>query len=395
MPLVRPLYTNGDVLENDPLVNPLHMTTTRDRVWVIDSENRDTAWYSKPLTNPEVSPEFSAALTQRVPTEAGELVALGAIDDLVLFFSSSSIFGLDTADTGPDSTGAGDWPPLRRFSREVGCVNAASVITTDVGCFFAAASGIYLVQPTGQLVRVGTDLGETLDPTTITSAHVVPERQEVVFATASSLFVYDYEHQQWAAVGWTAADRPTASGAVLRSSVPYGGETVVVASSGAAWQEDGASQEGVIYQVRTGWIHMSGLQGAQRIRRFGLLGRILFDPTPTPPFESPPEYGTLAIRVYYDYSESAGGGFVPPTYDDYSIDLADVVTNLDPMRLRMRLAHQKCESVSFRVTVGPPSGQGQVFFPRPELAGIALEVGGKRRLFPWAHALGSPAPTPE
>jgi hypothetical protein len=392
-PLTRPLYTNGDVLENDPLVNPLHMATTRDRVWVIDCENRDTAWYSKALTSPEVAPEFSAALTQRVPTEAGELVALGSIDDLVLFFSSSSIFGLDTADTGPDSTGAGDWPPLRRISREIGCVNAASVVTTDVGCFFAAASGIHLVQATGQLVKVGTDLGETLDPSTITSAHVVPEREEVVFATSGALYVYDYEHQQWTTIAWTATDRPTAGGAVLRSSVAYGGETVVVASDGRAWQEDGASEELVFYQVRTGWIHLSGLQGAQRIRRFGVLGRITFDPTPSPPFEDTPAYGSLAIRVYYDYDDT--------DFDDYTIDLATVHTSgdipeLDPMRLRQRLARQKCEAIAFRVTVVPPTaGQGPIFSPRPELVGMALEVGGKRRLFPWAHALGSPAPTPE
>jgi hypothetical protein len=340
-----------------------------------------------------VAPEFSAALTQRVPTEAGELVALGSIDDLVLFFSSSSIFGLDTADTGPDSTGAGDWPPLRRISREIGCVNAASVVTTDVGCFFAAASGIHLVQATGQLVKVGTDLGETLDPSTITSAHVVPEREEVVFATSGALYVYDYEHQQWTTIAWTATDRPTAGGAVLRSSVAYGGETVVVASDGRAWQEDGASEELVFYQVRTGWIHLSGLQGAQRIRRFGVLGRITFDPTPSPPFEDTPAYGSLAIRVYYDYDDT--------DFDDYTIDLATVHTSgdipeLDPMRLRQRLARQKCEAIAFRVTVVPPTaGQGPIFSPRPELVGMALEVGGKRRLFPWAHALGSPAPTPE
>jgi hypothetical protein len=381
VPLTRPLYTNGDVLENDPLVNPLHMTTTRDRVWVIDSENRDTAWHSKPLTNPEVSPEFSAALTQRVPTEAGELVALGAVDDLVLFFSSSSIFGLDTADTGPDSTGVGDWPPLRRISREVGCVNAASVITTDVGCFFASAAGIYLVQGTGQLTWVGRDLGDDVDVNDIVSAHVVPERKEVVFAATNGLLTYDYDHGQWTFVVWTDEQGPT-SGADIVSSVAYGGETVTVSTDGLAWQEDATSEEGVFYAARTGWIHLAGLQGFQRVRRFGLLGRIAFDPPVVPPFETPPLLGTLAIRCIYDYDETQ--------VEDYTIDLASVYTPLDPLRLRFHMKRQKCQSVAFQFTYSPPVGsqQGPRHYGRPELVGLALEVGTKGRLYPRAHALG-------
>lgn len=376
-----PLYTNGGVLENDPTPNPLHATTTRERVWVIDSEDRFSVWYSKRV-QPAVGAEFSGLQTLRVPTEAGELVALGSVDDLVLFFSESSIYALDTADTGPDATGFGDWPPLRRISREVGCVNAASVVTTDVGCFFASAAGIYLVQSTGQLTWAGRDLADTLDPETIVSAHVVSERREVTFATSTGLYVFDYDHSQWTIIGWTDTDRPTASGAVLRASAEYEGESVVAASGGIVWQEDSASQERVLYQVRTGWIHLAGLQGFQRIRRFGLLGRIGFEPALPPVFEAPPNLGTLTIRVFYDYDDTS--------FDDYSIDLFDVLSQLDPMRLRMRLACQQCESISFRVTVNATAiGDQQLYSPRPELAGLALEVGAKKRLYPWAHALGS------
>lgn len=373
-----PLYTNGGVLDNDPTPCPLHCASTRDRVWMIDSEDRFSVWYSKPI-QPAVGVEFSALLTLRVPTEAGELVALGAVDDLVLLMSESSIFGLDTADQGPDSTGAGDFPPLRRISREVGCVNAASVITTDVGCFFASAAGIYLVQGTGQLVWVGRDLGDDVDVSAIVSAHVVPERKEVVFATAATLFVYDYDHGQWSRMAWTAADGPT-SGADIVSTVVYGGETVTVSTDGLAWQEDADSEEPVAYQARTGWIHLAGLQGFQRIRRFGLLGRIAFDPTPSPPFEIPPDFGTLSIRAIFDYDETQ--------FEDYSLALASVYTRLDPMTLRFHMSRQKCQAVAFRFTYLPPSGQGTLFYGRPELVGLALEVGTKGRLYPRAHALG-------
>lgn len=376
-----PLYTNGtpNVLENDPAPCPLHCASTRDRVWMIDSEDRFSVWYSKPI-QPGVGVEFNALLTLRVPTEAGELVALGAVDDLVLLMSSSSIFGLDTAENGPDSTGTGDFPPLRRISREVGCVNAASVITTDVGCFFASAAGIYLVQGTGQLTWVGRDLGDDVDVSTIVSAHVVPERKEVVFATATTLLVYDYDHGQWTRVVWTGADGPTEDAEVV-STVVYGGETVTVSTDGRAWQEDGASQEGVTYQARTGWIHLAGLQGFKKVRRFGLLGRIAFDPTPTPPFDGPVDFGTLSIRAVYDYDETQ--------FEDYTIALADVYTRLDPMRLRFHMSRQKCQSVAFRFTYSPPSGgQGQLFYGRPEIVGLALEVGTKGRLYPRAHSLG-------
>lgn len=380
-----PLYTNGtpNVLENDPTPCPLHCASTRDRVWMIDSEDRFSVWYSKPI-QPGVGVEFNALLTLRVPTEAGELVALGAVDDLVLLMSSSSIFGLDTADNGPDSTGNGDFPPLRRISREVGCVNAASVITTDVGCFFASAAGIYLVQGTGQLVWVGRDLGDDVDVSAIVSAHVVPERKEVVFATSSTLLVYDYDHGQWTRVAWTGTDGPTEDAEVV-STVVYGGETVTVSTDGRAWQEDTSTPllgaEAVTYQARTGWIHLAGLQGFQRVRRFGLLGRIAFDPTPTPPFELPPDFGTLAIRCIYDYDEAQ--------FEDYSIDLASVYTRLDPMTLRFHMSRQRCQAVAFRFTYSPPTpGQGPVFYGRPELVGLALEVGTRGRLYPRAHALG-------
>jgi hypothetical protein len=380
--LIRPLYTNGDILGNDPAPSPLHVATTRERVWLIDSENRDRAYFSKPLSSPEVSPEFSAALYLRMPTEAGELVALGVLDDLVVFFSESSIHALSTADAGPDSTGSGDWPPLRRFSREVGCINAASVVTTDVGLFFASAAGIYLLAPTGQLTWVGRDLGDSIDWAAIVSSTVVPERKEVVFATASSCYVFDYDHGQWTTTVYTGDDGPTTGDADIAEAVAYGGELVLVSTEGIAWEEDASSTERVIYQARTGWIHLAGLQGFKRVRRIGLLGRITFDPELPGIFESPPNLGTIAIRVYYDYDET--------DFDDYTIALLDVRTQLDPMRLRQYLARHKCEALSVRVTVSLTSSGQQAYQPRPELVGLALEVGTLKRLRPWGHSLGAP-----
>lgn len=390
-----PLYTNGRVLGNDPTPCPVHVATTRERVWLIDSEDRYTVWASKPIVAGKC-PEFSAAVVLRTPTEAGELTALGAIDDLVIFFGSDSIHVLDTSAGGPDSTGVGAWAPLRRVSREVGCINARSVVTADVGCFFASRAGIYLFQANGSLEWVGRDLGDNLDLSTIVGASVVPGRKEVVFATPNALYVFDYDHGQWSTFGF--ADASVLSGSTIEGVTHAPSGLVIARDDGAAFIDDaadaGLTGERVTYSVTTGWIHLGGLTGFQKVRRVHLLGRFgnLVDPGP-PPFETTFDLGTLTMQVAYNYNAAdvesyiLGGALL---FDAY------LAGKLDPCRLSWMLRRKRCQALRFTFTyVGGASGQLSTGVRlRPELAGLGLEVGAKRRSRTEKHFFGLSATLP-
>lgn len=378
------LYTNGGILENDPPPCPVHMAATRSRLWLIDAEDPYRVLPSKRIA-PGKIPEWNQALDLRVPTDTGELVALGAIDDLVIIFSREAIYALDTADAGPDDAGDGAFPPLRLVSRERGCVNARGVITADVGCFFPSDGGIYLLQANGQLEWVSRDLGDDIDFSRIVGASIDTARKEVVFALATGCYVFDYDHGQWSGFAFNddALISPSVGSIVDLATTSEG--LAFTLEDGRTFIEkipDTGFSERVVYSVSTGWLALAGLLGFQRVRRVHLLGRFLL--TATPSVESLPDLGTFTITAHYNFKDSDIQQYVLTSDDLLAIYNEG---KHDPLRLSMHLKRQRCQSIKLTFTYTPGAEQNAIPI-RPELVALGFEVGFKPRSRTEQHFFG-------
>ena len=379
-----PLYTNGGVLPHDPIPHALHIVSSRDRVWIIDSEDRYRALHSAPVV-PTQAPAFSQEFFVRVPTEAGELTALGVIGDSLVLLSESSIHMLETIE-GPDSTGAGAFPPLREISREVGCINRASVVSTDVGLFFQSDAGFYLLDTSGGLTHVGRDIQPTTEGADIVGADVLPEGRQVRFTTASGYcFVFDYEVAQWSTYALLTALTAT-GGTSIVASARVGGEHVLADDQGYMLLGDNVTEERVLHGVTTHWVKLAGLQGFKRIRKIGVLGRIEL-PSGFTPSDDGDLFGSIVMTVAYDYDGA--------DVDTYTVDVGDLYAadQLDPLHLRFHIARQKCAAIKigvWYVPQAPAETVGQPGFPVCSLSisGLALEVGIKPGIRKIGHAGG-------
>ena len=345
------LYTNGNPgeLDNDLVPSPLHMASSRDRLWMIDSEDRLRVYYTKPI-QPEVAPGWNPNLAIRVPAEAGELTALGAQDETVFFFSESSIHYLQTVN-GPDARGVGSFFPVRNLSREVGCVSRASVVTTDVGIFFQSRRGIMLIGRDMSLTFVGRDITDVSG--TIVSATTVPELNQVLFTFASGgVTVYDYLEQQWSIY--------TPGLGTLASCSQLDGEHAVLDTDGPVYLSTANNWSSVVPSMGTGWIKLAGFQGFKRIKEIHILGRALGTSV----------VGTVTVSISYDYDNSLSQTEV--------FDLA-TFSDTDPLVIKIKPDIQKCQSIKF-IVYFTPDGQGGSDV-RCEFSMISLKVGAKKGLW--------------
>ena len=357
--------------QHDPTPSPHHMTSTRDRVWIIDAENRGTVWYSA-ASLPGEAPEFSAIRTMRLPNEAGDLVALSAIGDLVVFFGESSVHTLE-AIGGPDRTGAGSFAPVRRISSEIGCVNRDSVVVTDIGVFFQSSHGISMYSGGQSIDReIGLSVQHYLNTKIrqgerIVSSCIMSRDSQVMFDLSDgSTMVFDYEHRAW---GIFDVLYDFAGTSIVTTSATLGDDHVVVDSNGSAYVSDeDPFDEAVGCSFTTGWLRLAGIQGYKRVRKISVLGRMGHAELPLIT-EVPLYFGTITLKVYYNDDIE--------DFDEYPI--RDVLrTNLDPFQMKWHLTQrQKFMSLKIEILYTPPDAQGggQPFRLKPLFSGLALDVG--------------------
>lgn len=376
-----PLYTNGGAVPNDPAPSPLDVVSSRDRVWLIDSEDRYRALYSAPIIKGS-APTFSQEFFVRLPTEAGELVALGVIGDALVLLSAESVHMLETIG-GPDRTGTvGTFPPVREISREVGCINRQSVVSTDVGLFFQSSKGIYLIDASGGLTHVGRDIQPTIEGRTIVGACALSDEHQVTFDFSDGAsVVFDTESAAWS--------RYSHAPSALVASAKIDGVHWVTTAADAHAADDLNDAEDVAQSVTTAWIKLAGLQGYQRIRRVGLLGHIEV-PAYTPGADVI-DLGKVVVTMLRNNVESGDS----ITYEVEVRDL-ELAGQLDPLHhiMRLPLSWQKSQSLKIGIGYAPPSyvGQGQETVTHQpaklSISGLALEVGRRKGMRKIAHTSG-------
>ena len=357
------LYTTGDILPNFPAPPAKSVTLHRNRLWVVDSENPLTIYYSKDRA--AASPvEFAGeAFSKTVDPRGGPITALASLDDKLIVFKRTHMFFV--IGQGPIDTGAqNDLSDSILITTDVGCIDPRSIVGTPVGLMFKSAKGIYLIDRSLQGQYIGAPV-EAYNQQTITSATLAPNVNQVRFTLGNGLaLVYDYFMQQWSVF--------TNSYAV--DSVLWNDTFVMLRSGGVVWREATGVYTDVGAAIKlkatTAWLSFANVQGFQRVRRAQVLGTWKsshnlqvtvyndFLDTPTQQVTAYP----VTPGVYGGGSPYGAGTPYGGTQQGY--------------QWRIDLARQKCQSVKFTVEdlpVGSPS-EGMA------LSAISFEVGAKKGL---------------
>jgi hypothetical protein len=284
------IYTTGGVVEDiGPPATDL-VTLFNNRLWLVDSEDRNLLWFSKQVI--EATPvEMSDLLTLYVaPTTAaqgstGVITSLAPMDDKLVIFKENALGYINGI--GPDNTGSNNqYSDFTLINSVVGCTNQNSIVFMPQGLMFQSNKGIWLLGRDLSTQYIGAPVEDLTTGTTVLSAINVPATNQVRFTLDSGItLLYDYYYAQWG----TFVNIPAVSSCIYEELHTY------VNSYGQVFQEtpdaylDNATP--VLMSFTTGWMNLAGVQGFERFYQLYLLGVYIS------PFN-------LNVQIAYDYNPS-------------------------------------------------------------------------------------------
>jgi hypothetical protein len=366
------IYTTGGVLENTPTPAVQAMTLFKSRLFMIDGEDRNLLWYSKPILDSTpvemtdlqtiyVAPSTSSQVS------TGDMKALVPMDDKLIIFKANAIYYL--TGNGPDITGANnDYTDPAFITSTAGCSRPNSIVNTPNGIMFQSDKGIWLLGRDFSTNYIGAPV-EAYNNSEVISAVSVPGTNQVRFSLdTGQVLVYDYFFNQWSSF----------EGIPALSSVIYQGKHTFIDRYNRTFKEkagyylDGGGTP-VTMRFKTAWFKMAGLQGFQRAYYFMLLGKYL----------SPHK---LSMNIAYDYNQypSQIATLTPENFSGYWGGLAlwgsggpwGGGTQVEQWRIFF--TQQKCQSFQISLqeyydpSIGPQAGAGLT------LSGINVIVGVKK-----------------
>lgn len=346
------IYTNGGVLEDtgSPACSGLALFDTR--LWLIDSEDENLLWYSKPGV--ESAPvEMSDLQTYFVPPAIsgvnvpGGNKALFAMDDKLLIFKSGAVAYINGV--GPDSTGANSqYSAPILITNGVGSANPNSLVLIPQGAMFQSDKGIWIVKRDMSIEFIGKGM-DAFNSCKVLSAIQVPGTNEARFTLGSSgqVLIYDYLVDQWD----TATNIPGISSCIYKNQHTYISNSQVSQQSAIGYADNG---QPVAMGFQTGWINLGSLEGYVRAYRMYLLGK----------FFSPHTY---SIGIAYDYNpQVVQTAVINPTNS--------VGSGSQVEQWQVNFQQQSCQSfqLTFQETASSTAGAGL------SLSGIKLVYGAKK-----------------
>lgn len=364
----EPLYTTGGTLPNDvpPACNAI--ATFGGRLVFSNAEDPQDWRYSQyPI--PGYGLQFNEALLfGRTPPDAGQISAIGVLDDKCVIFTPTR--SLWCSGSGPNSAGLGStFSAPQLLTNDTGCIDQRSLallpdLTNLDGVTLQAQGGLCYQSKHGyyMLTRSLTEnyVGEGLDSAlsggvAVQSAVVLQDKHQLRLTYGSGgVAVFDYLMGQWATFSSSAGGYLPQCGVVWNGLWTFGASGHFIAQDGT-----GPGQDGGVSPIVTSWIspwyRVSSFQGFQRARRAAFFG----------------PYGagsTISITPRYDYDTSRSFG-------PLSVSSASVVTG-DSQRWQFRyhLPVQKFEAIQFVVTDTPTAGS----MAGVGFTGLTLELGVKR-----------------
>ena len=359
------LYTNGGIIENIPPPASLVLTSYKNRLICVSSENPKKLLYSKkraPLSPVEFSDVFSIVLNK-----ARRITALAEFDQKLIIFEPNQIFYI--TGNGPTSTGAqNDFSPPQVVTGDVGCANTNSLVLMPLGLMFQSNKGIYLLNRSLETVYIGAEV-EAYNDLTITSAELIQNENQIRYLTSDGrCLVYDYFYGKWAT--WTNHE---GQGATIWNAT---GDYVYLRSDGRIFQQSSSSykddNDPVEMSLTTSWVKTGGIQGFQRVKKAFILGD--FRSTHTLQLEIGHDYQDYFNETHrFDYINDLEvieyGDSTP--YGDEAYYGTSTGVNNGVYQFRAQCKTQKCQSVRFRISDSEEADPGQAY----SISSLMLEVG--------------------
>ena len=288
---LTPLYTQpnvaGAVFENDTPPPTQAMIAHRNRIFLVDSTDPLSIWYSKPIIHTPGTPsnnpvQFSAYQIIIASEQGGGVTALGSLDDKLVVFKQDRIFVV--TGQGPTANGSNnDFSDTIQVTVDCGAISQASIVTMPHGLMFQSLKGIYLLGRDLSVSYIGAPVEDYTNPAIagpgaylVTSAQLVADTNQVRFTMSGGIaLVFDYLVGQWSVFTNVSAIDSAVAGSI--ASVSAGGY-VFVTPSGVVNRElpsIDSHLDGIAFipmTATTGWISLAGLQGFQRIYKILVLG---------------------------------------------------------------------------------------------------------------------------
>lgn len=335
---------NGNELYPEPAGAIRTAVQWKQRTAAVMVDRGTVIKFNKPTNFPQGT-TFADGLEIDVGTDGGDIVALGVMDHTLYIFKRNSILTL--SGDPPGATGEnGSLSEPTVLRNGMGCVNARAVILTPRGLMFSAQTGFYMIGRNQEWQFIGEGPYSIRDAKVTGMAIDETQCEVYVALTNASLWVYNYETQQW--YSWSTAYSHNGV------SVHNGKLTVATGLGYGIYEKNqlfdriydtmgGFLPAAIVQRYKTGWLRPGNIRGFQRVRRMLLAAQGL-------------QNSSLEFRVYVDYSIN------PAETHNLAFTQAPV-TQFD-----VHIANQKCEAMQFEFTV---SSAALV------LSGATLELGIK------------------
>lgn len=367
------IYTTGGVIENIAAPPSIHSALFKNRMFLIDAEDRNLLWYSKQVienTPVEFSDLFTLYIAPTTGTQGstGPSTALSTMDDKLIIFKKNAAYYL--TGIGPDNTGANnDFNDPQFITASVGCDNPASIVLMQNGIMFQSKEkGIWLLGRDLSTNYIGAPV-EKYNNRVVVSAESIPGTNQVRFVLDNSItLMYDYFVGQWG----------VHTNKLAESATLYHSKQTYLNSVGQVYQEspntymDGTSP--VLMSFTTAWMSLAGLRGFERFYFMFLLG------TYFSPFK-------LNVELSYNFSPNPVQSIIV-TPDNSAPNFGDETlwgggapwggSTGNIFQARIFPAIQKCQTFQLTITelydasMGVAPGQGL------SLSGMNIVIGAKK-----------------
>lgn len=351
------LYTEGDVVDNDPPPKARFLLRAKDRFWAgrLGHQGRlQCSKFTRPTEGVHWSNQDSFFVDLPRPC-----TGLARMDDAVIAFADNAIYVIHGE--GPNDQGIGAFPPIQTVPTDVGCIEAKSIVIAGSGVYFQSRRGIELFsRGYGEPAFIGDPVRDVVDQFPFCLGSVVLESDKQIRWLMSTragapendgtrVIVYDTRVQAWSvfvyAADWRGLGRLSVNDETVASlNTPRDAMTMYAPTLGGAEREALDKGEAEVEQVwETGEMRVAGLNAGAYGRRFHLLGTYKgeCDVTVTMAHNDKPLFESKFSKTW-NLRDT-----------DYSAD--------DAVRLELTLPVMKFSSIRFLVTAKKAADGGEGF----------------------------------
>ena len=340
------IYTTGGILNNSPIGACYSLWATKNRIFVVSSEEKTKIFYSKEKLT---GYDFEFTGLQYIDCNGGQfegdITAGGGLDEKIIIAKDRYLLGI--YGDGPNAAGGGtDFSIPQLISTDVGVSDKNSIITTPDGLMFKTNKGIYLLNRSLQVVYIGV-FADAYAQTTINCSSMAIKENLVFFGIQGNILVYDYFLKNWFI--WNGLNDVIDA---VSSCIYNDNLTILNSASKILTQNSGyVDQNGnIIREIETSWVEAGSVQGFQRLRRIMFLGH---------------GYGaaSLDIKISRDYD--------PTVLETHTLAITE--TSGAKIQSNLHVANQKMNTVKINIK---DTGTGTAY--NNALSGMTFELGLKK-----------------